>query len=296
MFTAIERVGFAGLGAMGAGIAQRLLDAGYDVVGWNRTKAKAQPLLDAGMGWADTPRELAASVDLLFTMLTNTAAIEATAGGEDGVVAGLRPGMVWADVSTIAPDASVALAERVAATGASFLDCPVSGSPATLAAGQMSVMVGGDRAAFDHVADVLGAIGPKVTYIGPNGQAILTKVAINLALVVSVTALAEGVALVEKAGVERAAVVDAVLKSVIASPVIGYRAPLMVEDTDVFADVELQQKDLVLAQELARRLGVSVPTCAATSEMLNAARASRQADRDFLVSVHEAYRRMGGMG
>jgi len=295
MFTDIERVGFAGLGAMGAGIAQRLLDAGFDVVGWNRTKAKAQPLLDAGMGWADTPRELAASVDVLFTMLTNTAAIEATAEGEDGVLAGLRPGTVWADISTIAPDVSVALAGRVEETGARFLDCPVSGSPATLAAGQMSVMVGGERAAFDHVAGVLHSIGPKVTYIGPNGQAILTKVAINLALVVSVTAFAEGVALVEKAGVERAAVVDAVLKSVIASPVIGYRAPLLLDDTDVFADVELQQKDLVLAQELARRLGMSVPTCAATSEMLNAARSSERADRDFVVSVHEAYRRTGGM-
>ncbi len=295
MIRPIEKVGFAGLGAMGAGITQRLLDAGYDVVGWNRTKAKAQPLLDAGMGWAETPRELAASVDLLFTMLTNTAAIEATADGEQGVLAGLRPGTVWADVSTISPDASTALAERVAATGALFLDCPVSGSPATLAAGQMSVMVGGDRAAFDHVAQVLHAIGPKVTYIGPNGHAILTKVAINLALVVSVTAFAEGVALAEKAGVDRAAVVDAALKSVIASPVIGYRAPLLVDDTAVFADVELQQKDLVLAQELARRLGIAVPTCAATSEMLNAARASEQADRDFLVSVHEAYRRIGGM-
>ena len=211
------------------------------------------------------------------------------------MLAGLREGAVWADISTIAPDASVALAERVRATGASFLDCPVSGSPATLAAGEMSVMVGGDRAAFEHIEEVLRAIGPKVTYIGPNGQAILTKVAINLALVVSVTALAEGVALVEKAGVDRAAVVDAVLKSVIASPVVGYRAPLLVEDTDVFADVELQQKDLVLAQELARRLGMAVPTCAATSEMLNAARSSEQADRDFVVSVHEAYRRMGGM-
>jgi 3-hydroxyisobutyrate dehydrogenase-like beta-hydroxyacid dehydrogenase len=295
MFNAIERVGFAGLGAMGAGIAQRLLDAGYEVVGWNRTKAKAEPLLAAGMGWADTPRELAASVDVLFTMLTNTAAIEATAGGDDGVLAGIGPGTVWADISTIAPDASVALAERVRETGASFLDCPVSGSPATLAAGQMSVMVGGDRAAFDHVSDVLHAIGPKVTYIGPNGQAILTKVAINLALVVSVTAYAEGVALVEKAGVDRAAVVDAVLKSVIASPVIGYRAPLLVDDADVFADVDLQQKDLVLAQDLARRLGMSVPTCAATSEMLNAARSSETRDRDFLVSVHEAYRRLGGM-
>jgi 3-hydroxyisobutyrate dehydrogenase-like beta-hydroxyacid dehydrogenase len=295
MLNEIRCVGFAGLGAMGAGIARRLLDAGHEVVGWNRTRERAEPLLDAGMGWADTPRELAASVDVLFTMLTNTAAIEATAEGEDGVLAGLREGSVWADISTISPDASVALAERVNATGAWFLDCPVSGSPATLAAGEMSVMVGGDRAAFEHVSEVLHAIGPKVTYIGPNGHAILTKVAINLALVVSVTALAEGVALAEKAGVNRSAVVDAVLKSVIASPVIGYRAPLLVDDSTVFADVELQQKDLVLAEELARRLGMAVPTCAAASEMLSAARSSDQSDRDFLVSVHETYRRIGGL-
>jgi 3-hydroxyisobutyrate dehydrogenase-like beta-hydroxyacid dehydrogenase len=291
----LERVGFAGLGAMGAGIARRLHGAGRQVVVWNRTKAKADPLTEEGMGWAETPRELAASVDLLFTMLTNTAAVEATAGGPDGVLAGLRPNTVWADMSTIAPDASVALAERVRSAGAYFLDCPVSGSPATLAAGQMSVMVGGDRAAFERVEELLHAIGPKVTYIGANGHAILTKVAINLALVVSVTAFAEGVALVEKAGVDRKAVVDAVLKSVIASPVIGYRAPLLVDDADVFADVELQQKDLVLAQELARGLGMAVPTCAATSEMLNAARSSERSDRDFVVSVYDAYRRMGGM-
>jgi 3-hydroxyisobutyrate dehydrogenase-like beta-hydroxyacid dehydrogenase len=295
MLREIQRVGFAGLGAMGAGIARRLHDAGHEVLVWNRTPEKAEPLLAAGMGWTETPRELAASVDALFTMLTGTQAVEATAGGDDGVLAGLREGTVWADLSTIAPHASVALAERVRERGAAFLDCPVSGSPATLAAGQMSVMVGGDRAAFDHVERVLRAIGPKVTYIGPSGHAVLTKVAINLALVVSVTAFAEAVALVEKAGVDRAAVVDAALKSVIASPVIGYRAPLLVEDTGVFADVELQQKDLVLAQELARRLGMAVPTCAAATEMLNAARSSRRADRDFVVSVHEAYRRMGGM-
>jgi 3-hydroxyisobutyrate dehydrogenase-like beta-hydroxyacid dehydrogenase len=291
VFTAIERLGFAGLGAMGAGIAQRLADAGHAVTVWNRTQAKAQPLLERGFGWAGTPRELAASSDVLFTMLTNTRAIESIA---DDVLAGLRPGTVWADLSTIAPDASVALARRVEATGARFLDCPVSGSPATLAAGQMAVMVGGERAAFDHVESVLGAIGPKITYIGPNGHAILTKVAINLALVVSVTAFAEGVALVEQAGVDRAAVVDAALKSVIASPVIGYRAPLLVDDTAVYADVDLQQKDLVLAQDLARRLGASVPTCSAASEMLSAGRSSAKRDRDFVVSVHDSYRRLAG--
>ena len=291
----IERVGFVGLGAMGGGIAQRIMDAGYTVVGWNRTKEKAESLVAGGMGWADTPRELAARCDVVFTMLTNTAAIHASARGDDGLLAGLRPGMVWADLSTIAPDASVALAEEVAATGAHYLDTPVSGSPATLAAGQMSVMVGGERAAFDHVEELLRAIGPKVTYIGANGHAILTKVAINLTLVVSVTAFAEAVTLVEKAGVDRAAVVDAALKSVVASPVIGYRAPLLVEDDQVYADVELQQKDLVLAQELGRRLGAMVPTCSAASEMLSAARSSDLADRDFLISVADVYRRAAGV-
>lgn len=292
---AIEKVGFVGLGSMGSGIARRIMDAGHTVVCWNRTKSKADDLLAAGAGWADTPREVAEQCDVVFTMLTNTAAIQANAHGEDGLIAGLRPGTVWADLSTIAPDASVELAEEVAKTGAFYLDTPVSGSPATLAAGQMSVMVGGERAAYDHVEEVLLAIGPKVTYIGANGHAILTKVAINLTLVVSVTAFAEAVALVEKAGVDRAAVVDAALKSVIASPVIGYRAPLLVDDNEVYADVELQQKDLVLAQELGRRLGAMVPTCSAASEMLSAARSSDLADRDFLVSVSDVYRRAAGV-
>jgi 3-hydroxyisobutyrate dehydrogenase-like beta-hydroxyacid dehydrogenase len=292
---AIEKVGFVGLGSMGSGIARRIMDAGHTVVCWNRTKSKAEDLLADGMGWADTPREVAEQCDVVLTMLTNTAAIQASAHGEDGLLAGLRPGTVWADLSTIAPDASVTLAEEVAATGAFYLDTPVSGSPATLAAGQMSVMVGGERAAYDHVEELLHAVGPKVTYIGTNGHAILTKVAINLTLVVSVTAFAEAVALVEKAGVDRAAVVDAALKSVIASPVIGYRAPLLVDDNEVYADVELQQKDLVLAQELGRRLGAMVPTCSAASEMLSAARSSDLADRDFLVSVSDVYRRAAGV-
>jgi 3-hydroxyisobutyrate dehydrogenase-like beta-hydroxyacid dehydrogenase len=283
------QVGFAGLGAMGAGIVRRIAAAGHPVAVWNRTAEKARPLLDEGLAWADTPRELAARSDVMLTMLTNTAAVEGIA---DDVLTGLRPGAIWADLSTIAPDASVALSRRVRDAGAFFLDCPVSGSPATLAAGQMSVMAGGEREAFERIEDVLRAIGPKVTYIGPNGHAILTKVAINLALVVSVTAFAEGVALAEAAGVSREAVVDAALKSVIASPVLGYRAPLLVDDTAVFADVDLQQKDLVLAQELARALGAAVPTCSAASEMLSAARSTPQRERDFIVSVHSAYRRL----
>lgn len=295
MFSEIKQVGFVGLGAMGSGIAQRIMDAGHSVVVWNRTKSKADDLVAAGAVWADTPREVAEQCEVVFTMLTNTAAIQGAAHGDDGIIAGLTEGKVWSDLSTISPEGSVELSEQVAESGARYLDTPVSGSPATLAAGQMSVMVGGDRAAYDHVEQVLHAIGPKVTYIGPNGHAILTKLAINLSLVVSVTAFAEAVTLVEKAGVDRAAVVDAALKSVIASPVIGYRAPLLVDDDMVYADVELQQKDLVLAQDLGRKYGAMVPTCSAASEMLSAARSSDLADRDFLVSVADIYRKAAGV-
>ena len=112
---AIEKVGFVGLGSMGSGIARRIMDAGHTVVCWNRTKSKAEDLLAAGMGWADTPREVAEQCDVVFTMLTNTAAIQANAHGDDGLIAGLRPGTVWADLSTIAPDASVAKERRVRA-------------------------------------------------------------------------------------------------------------------------------------------------------------------------------------
>jgi 3-hydroxyisobutyrate dehydrogenase-like beta-hydroxyacid dehydrogenase len=292
-----ERVGFIGLGSMGAGIAQRLHDAGHPVTVWNRTRARAEPLLERGLSWADTPRQVAQAADVTFSMLTDTAAVEAVADGPDGILAGLGEGKVWADISTILPQASQALAERVAERGAAMLDTPVSGSPATLAAGQMSVMVGGERDAFERVLPVLEAIGPKVTHVGSNGKALVMKIAINLTLVVSVTAYCEGVALAEKGGIEREAAVDAMLKSVVASPVLGYRGPLILEGNmpeTPFADVDLQQKDLILAEELARSIGASVPLTGVASEMLNAARAMGLRDQDFVI-VHRVYRVLAGM-
>ena len=289
------KVGWLGLGAMGAGIVSRLLDAGHEVVGWNRTRSRGEPLIERGMGWGETPREVTSACEVVFSMLTDTAAVEGVAGD---VIAGLRPGGVWADVSTISPHASQALAERVAAESAGrMLDTPVSGSMATLAEGRMAVMVGGDRDAFERVEPVLRDIGPKVTYVGPNGSALTMKVAINLALVVSVTAFCEGVALAEKGGVAREAAVDAMLNSVVASPVLAYRGPLILAehaDHPPYADVDLQQKDLQLALDLARRLSAALPLTGVANEMLNATRAIGLADRDF-VRVHEVYRRMAGM-
>jgi 3-hydroxyisobutyrate dehydrogenase-like beta-hydroxyacid dehydrogenase len=281
---------------MGGLIVERLLNAGRQVTGWNRTAQKGEALVAKGMRWGDSPREVAQGSDVLFSMLTDAAAVEAVAGGSDGLIAGLRPGAVYADLSTISPDASRALAERVAEAGATMLDAPVSGSPATLAQGQLAIMIGGDEDAFERIKPILLDIGPKVTRIGGNGMALQTKIAINLALVVQVTAFCEGVALAEQGGVEREAAVQAMLQSVVSSPVLNYRGPFILEGRmpeEALADVTLQQKDMLLALELGRKLGSPLPLTAAANEMLNACRGLGIGHHDFVV-VHRVYRELAG--
>jgi 3-hydroxyisobutyrate dehydrogenase-like beta-hydroxyacid dehydrogenase len=281
---------------MGGLVVERLLNAGRQVTGWNRTAQKGEALVAKGMRWADSPREVAQGSDVLFSMLTDAAAVEAVAGGPDGLIAGLRPGAVYADLSTISPDASRALAERVAEAGATMLDAPVSGSPATLAHGQLAIMIGGDEDAFERIKPILLDIGPKVTRIGSNGMALQTKIAINLALVVQVTAFCEGVALAEQGGVEREAAVQAMLQSVVSSPVLNYRGPFILEGRmpeEALADVTLQQKDMLLALELGRKLGSPLPLTAAANEMLNACRGLGIGHHDFVV-VHRVYRELAG--
>jgi len=290
-------IGFIGLGAMGAGIVPRLLAAGHTVTGWNRTREKADPLITAGMRWADSPRAVARQSEIVFSILTDAAAVKSIALGENGVVAGLRPGGVFADMSTIAPDASRDIAAGVAQAGFAMLDAPISGSPVTLTQGKASIMVGGDRAVFERVKPALLAIGQRATYIGANGLAAQMKLAINLVLMVEVIAFGEGVALAEKGGVPRDIAVDAMLNSVVASPVLGYRGPFILDGRmpEVpLADVNLQQKDMTLVLELARKTGVPVPLAAAANEMMNACRGMGLDRHDFVIA-HEAYRRLGGV-
>jgi 3-hydroxyisobutyrate dehydrogenase-like beta-hydroxyacid dehydrogenase len=279
-------IGFVGLGAMGAGIVPRLMAAGHAVTGWNRSKQKAEPLIAAGMRLAPTPRAVAAASDVVFSIVTDAAAVRAVALGGDGVIAGVKKGGIYADMSTIAPDASRAICAEFAKQGVAMLDAPISGSPVTLAQGTAAVMVGGDKA----------AIGPKVTYIGASGLAVQMKIAVNLLLMVEVIAFGEAVALAEKGGVAREIAVDAILKSVAASPVLAYRGPFILDGkmpAVPLADVTLQQKDMLLALELGRKLGSPVPLAAAANEMMNACRGLGLDHRDF-VTAHEVYRRLGG--
>jgi 3-hydroxyisobutyrate dehydrogenase-like beta-hydroxyacid dehydrogenase len=289
-------LGFVGLGAMGQLIVRRLLDAGHRVTGWNRSRDKADELIAGGMRWAESPRAVARSAEIVFSIVTDAAAVRAVALGADGVVAGLARGNIFIDMSTIAPDASRAVAAEFAQAGSIMLDAPISGSPVTLRQGNASIMVGGDEAAFERAKPVLLAIGPKVTRIGASGLACQMKIAVNLLLMVEVICFGEAVALAEKGGVAREVAVDAVLKSVAASPVLGYRGPFILEGkmpAVPLADVTLQQKDMLLALELGRKLGSPVPLAAAANEMMNACRGLGIDHRDF-VAAHEVYRRLGG--
>jgi 3-hydroxyisobutyrate dehydrogenase-like beta-hydroxyacid dehydrogenase len=279
---------------MGQVIIPRLLEAGHAVVGWNRTRSKADPLIDKGMTWADSPKDVAAASEIVVSIVTDSKAVSAIALGDDGVIAGLGSDSIYLDMSTIDPEVSRTIAAEFAATGKTMLDAPLSGSPITVAAGTASLMVGGDRSAYERVEPLLHDIGSKVSYIGPSGTAVQMKVAINLTLIVEMVSFCESVALAEKGGVDRAVAVDAMLKSVVASPVMGYRGPFILEMPDKpLANVTLQQKDMILALEVARRQGSPAPLGAVANELLNACRGMGIDHRDF-VTVFDVYRMMGG--
>jgi 3-hydroxyisobutyrate dehydrogenase-like beta-hydroxyacid dehydrogenase len=290
-------IGFIGLGDMGQGIVPRLLGAGHSVTGWNRTASKAEPLIEKGMAWGETPREVAAATEMVFSVVTDSAAVRSVALGDDGVIAGLGAQSVYLDMSTIDPEVSREIGSEFAAQGLTMLDAPISGSPITLEQGSASTMVAGDRAAFDRVEPVLYDIGSKVSYIGDRGAAVQMKVAVNLSLIVQMVAFCESVALAEKGGVARDVAVDAMLKSVVASPVMGYRGPFILEGNmpdKPLADVTLQQKDMILALEVARRQGSPAPLGAVANEMLNACRGRGIDHRDF-VTVFDIYHLLSGL-
>jgi 3-hydroxyisobutyrate dehydrogenase-like beta-hydroxyacid dehydrogenase len=291
----MARLGFVGLGVMGGGVARRLLAAGHELHGWNRTPEKAAPLVAEGLVLEESPRAVAEQADVVFTMVTNVPALRAVGEGEDGIIAGLGPGKVWVDMTTAAPAVSRELAERVQETGADMVDAPVSGSVSTLEEGRVSIMVGGNEETFRRVEPILLDIGPKVTRVGDNGQALLLKIAINLSLHVQMVAFCEGLLLAEKDGIDREVALDVMLGSVIASPMLKYRAPFILDMPDeAWFNVNMMQKDMLLALEAGRQLDVSMPTTAITNELLTAARAMGLEHNDFAV-VYEVLAEMAGL-
>ena len=288
-------LGFVGLGAMGGRMARRVLDVGYTLYGYNRTAAKAADLVRAGMTLAASPRDVAERADVVFTMVTDDTALEAVTRPPEGLLAGWRPGAILVEMSTVSPTVVERLAAAVAARNGALLDAPVSGSPATLDAGQLSFMVGGDPAALERARPYLEAIGPTITHVGPVGLAKSMKIAVNLGLAVQMLAFAEAVALAEKAGVDRARAVEVLLKSVIASPMVKYRGPFVLGmPEEALFDVDMIQKDLRLALDMARASGVALPSVSLTHELLTAAKGLGLEKYDFAV-IFDVIANMSGL-
>ena len=291
----MSNLGYIGLGTMGGRVAKRLLAAGHSVIGYDLIKSKADWLLEAGMKWGDSPREVTERADITFSMVTNTNAVLALTGGPDGVLAGLTPGKIYVDMSTISPAVSRDIAKQVAANGAFMLDSPVSGSVETLEAGKLTLMVGGDEAIFEKVKPILLDIGPKATYVGANGLAVTMKIATNLSLGAQMLAFCEALLLAEKSGIKREVAAEVLLNSVIASPMLKYRGPFVLKMPDeAWFNVNMMQKDLNLALELGRQVNVPLPTTAVTNEILTAARGMGFVEEDYAV-IFKVLAQMSGL-
>jgi 3-hydroxyisobutyrate dehydrogenase-like beta-hydroxyacid dehydrogenase len=262
----MANLGFIGLGVMGSEMVNRLLAKGHSVTGYNRTQSKAEWLVKKGMKWGNSPRAVVEAADVTFCMVTNSAALGAVAHGPDGILAGLAVGKLFVDMSTVSPAFSRELAVKIREKGADMVDSPVSGSVITLQEGKLSAMVAGRRETFERVKPLLQDIGPKVTYVGENGLALVMKIATNLSLAVQMLAFCEGVLLAEKSGIARETAVDVLTHSVIASPMVQYRGPFVLKmPEEAWFNVNMMQKDMLLALELGRQLDVPMPTTAVTN-------------------------------
>jgi 3-hydroxyisobutyrate dehydrogenase-like beta-hydroxyacid dehydrogenase len=291
----MANLGFIGLGVMGGEMVNRLLAKGHKVTGYNRTRSTAQWLIDKGMHWADSPAAVSVAADVTFVMVTNSAALELVANGPQGFLTGLSKGKYVIDMSTVSPAVSREIAAQARGMGADMVDAPVSGSVLTLQQGKLSVMVGGRKETFDHLQPLLLDLGPKVTHVGDNGLALVMKIATNLSLAVQMLAFSEGVLLAEKSGIPREVAVDVITHSAVASPMVQYRGPMVLNmPEEAWFNVNMMQKDMLLALELGRHVDVPLPTTAAANEMLTAARAMGLAERDFAI-VFQVLARMSGL-
>jgi 3-hydroxyisobutyrate dehydrogenase-like beta-hydroxyacid dehydrogenase len=274
-------IGFVGLGNMGGNMAARLLAAGYTVSGQQRNRDRAQHLIEQGLQWCETPRQVAETVEVVVTSLPDDAVLNEVATGPDGILAGLGEDRIWIDVSTVSPQASRELAAQVRAQGAWMLDAPVSGSVPQVQAGTLTIMVGGDEDVYRRVEPVLSELGTP-NYIGDNGQGLALKLAINISLAVQMLAFAEGLLLAERSGIDRQRALDVMEESPIGSPMLRARASIILDAPgEAWFDLGFMHKDIELALEAARSLEIPLPTAERADEVLERAVALGYERRDL---------------
>jgi 3-hydroxyisobutyrate dehydrogenase-like beta-hydroxyacid dehydrogenase len=276
-------IGIAGLGRMGHPIAANILEAGFPTVVWNRTRDKAADLLGRGAAWAENPAAIAAAAEIVLTSLADPAAVESVYFAPDGLLDRARSGTILVDLSTGSPALARRIAMAAGERGATFLDAPVAGSIKAATDRQLGIMVGGNKSAFDRCEVVFSAIGKAAFYLGESGSGATMKLVSNAILATMVQALAEGVALGEKAGLDAADIFTVLGASSAAAPVVAAKAAAVTERSYLPAafTLALMQKDLWLVLGLANELQVPMPATAITHDMVLAANATGKSSLDF---------------
>ena len=275
-------VGLIGLGLMGKPMARNLLKAGFPLVVWNRTGAKAEDLVRDGAKPGANPRETAAQADVLVTIVSDPPALEEVLFGPDGALKGLRRGSVLVDSSTISPDLARRAASACAGIGADFLDAPVTGGTWGAEKGELVFMIGGKAEVLERVKPVLEAMGKRFFLLGPNGAGQTVKLAMNLILALEVDALAEAVALVTTSGVAGERLIEVLQSSMGRAAVLDVKAPLILKgEFPASFPLRLMHKDVRLALELARQEGITLPAAAAAYATYSAVKDASTDDPDY---------------
>jgi 3-hydroxyisobutyrate dehydrogenase-like beta-hydroxyacid dehydrogenase len=275
-------IGFIGLGLMGRPMAANLVKAGFPVTVWNRTASRVQPLVAQGAKAAGTPREAAAAADVLITIVSDPPALEQVLWGEQGALAGLRRGSVLIDSSTVSPGLARRIAAACAERGAECLDAPVTGGTWGAEKGELVFMIGGPAETLACVEPVLGAMGKRWFHIGPHGAGQTIKLAMNMLYALEVDALAESLALATAGGVPGEKLVEVMQASMGRAPVLDVKAPLLLKgEYPPSFPLRLMHKDMTLALELAKQLGVKLPAGAAAREAYDKVLRAAREDVDY---------------
>jgi 3-hydroxyisobutyrate dehydrogenase-like beta-hydroxyacid dehydrogenase len=275
-------VGLIGLGLMGKPMGRNLLKAGFPLVVWNRTGARAEDLVREGARLAANPREVASQVDVLITIVSDPPALEEVLTGPNGALDALRKGSVYIDSSTVSPDLARQTADACAQRGIDFLDAPVTGGTWGAEKGELVFMIGGKKEVLEKVQPVLDAVGKKFFLLGPNGAGQTVKLAMNLLLALQVEALAESIALVKQSGIPGEKLVEVMQSSMARAGVLDVKAPLMLKNEfPASFPLRLMHKDVRLALELAHKGGLKLPIGEAAYATYSAVKEASTDDPDF---------------
>ncbi len=278
----MQRIGFLGVGLMGAQMARRILEAGYPLTVWNRTKGKTDALTSGGAKWGDSPRAVAQGADIVVTMVTDSAASEQVICGPGGILEGAHPGLILIDMGSIAPEMSRSIAERARAKGIPMLDAPVTGNPKVAADGKLGIMAAGPKSAFDACLPIFQKMGIKIIHVAEeNGKGTTLKLINNLILGVAIQAVAEALVLASKAGIDPQKVIEITSVGGARTGAMETRGARMVKhDFSPHFSANNMYKDLSSAVKLAEEVGVSLPSTAIAREILRAVTSQGKGDMD----------------